>query len=427
MCVNASGWIFEMKELFAYYGENYFLDREYDDVPLSADYTSADHIMTNYINAFEKWLDHFPMFSGSDLQRDLWDLIVDPFEVFNLRIRNALPSGKTVEELKTIMAVGGASWIPHNATIRNKEWMKANGKCMDNIRPGISNIPHAGRGAFAARSILKGGLVSPSPLVHIPYRSAMQIYQEISNSDPTQHYYVRNVSAPVHQQLILNYCWGSSISTLLLCPYGQYTNLINHDTRDPNTKIVWSDKMRNEEWLKQPIREWGHEGHSGLSFDYVAIRDIAEGEEITVDYGKEWEDAWQEHVRTFESSVPRPNYIPDYEWNNFEEIELPPIPTVSDPPERQLIGVLLSIKEEYLPQDHGIKQFRIGIQEEEKSGRNFFLCRVVERQENGMYIVQVFERPDGLFYDFSMDTVKLILHDIPREAFFFQNVPFSRR
>ena len=416
-----------MKELFAYYGENYFLDRDYDDVPLSADYAAADHIMTNYINSFDKWLNRIPMFSDTGLQQDLWDLIVNPFEHFNIRVRNALPSKKTVEELKTIMAVGGASWIPYNTTIRNKEWMKANGKCMDNIKPGISNIPHAGRGAFAARPIPQGGLVSPSPLVHIPYRSAMQIYQEIPNSDPNETYNVRNVSAPVHQQLILNYCWGSSISTLLLCPYGQYTNLINHDADNPNTKIVWSDNMRNKEWLEQPITEWGHEGHNGLSFDYVAIRDIEEGEEITIDYGKEWDDAWREHVRTFESFVPRPNYIPDYEWNNFDEDELPPIPTVSDPPERQLIGVLLTIKEEYLPQDHGIKQFRIGIQDEEKAGQNFFLCRIIQRQDNGMYTVEVFERPDGVFYDFSMDAVKLTLQEIPREAFFFQNVPYSRR
>jgi len=35
----------------------------------------------------------------------------------------------------------------------------------------------------------------------------------------------------------------------------------------------------------------------GLSFEYVALRDIEEGEEIFMDYGEEWEDAWEQHVK----------------------------------------------------------------------------------------------------------------------------------
>merc|ERR1712176_1041473 len=36
------------------------------------------------------------------------------------------------------------------------EFLQKEGKCQDHIVPGISTIPHAGRGAFAARDLPKG-------------------------------------------------------------------------------------------------------------------------------------------------------------------------------------------------------------------------------------------------------------------------------
>jgi SET domain-containing protein len=31
-------------------------------------------------------------------------------------------------------------------------------------------------------------------------------------------------------------------------------------------------------------------------FEFVALRDIQEGEEILINYGQEWQDAWDAHV-----------------------------------------------------------------------------------------------------------------------------------
>lgn len=424
----ASKHIEPYSELFIYYGESYFLEREgYEGVPLSADYSKADRFIVNYVKAIRKWQNQIPFFRKDEVQGHFWELILDMIEIFQLRVRNALPSGgnTTVQDFMAILSTGGTKMMPYNSTVKSWEWMKKNGQCMDNIRPGISQIPNAGRGAFAARFISAGSLVSPSPLVHIPNRASMQFYGEKQNSDPNEEHNTQNVSSPVHQQLILNYCWGSRDSTLLLCPYGHVTNLINHDPdQHPNTKIVWSNRMRNPEWLHRRIEDWGHEPHNGLSFDYIATRDILPGEEITIDYGTEWVNAWQEHVRAFESSPPRPKYIPGFEWNNKDT--LPPIPTVSDPPEQQLNlnGVLLTISDEYLPEGHEVNPFSIDITGERET---FYLCRVVERQQNGLYFVEVFERPDGLLYDATMDVVKLTLRDVPQSAFHFQDVPYARR
>ena len=44
------------------------------------------------------------------------------------------------------------------------EFLKEHGKCQDHIRPDISTIPNAGRGAFATRDLPKGTVVGYAPI-----------------------------------------------------------------------------------------------------------------------------------------------------------------------------------------------------------------------------------------------------------------------
>ena len=37
-------------------------------------------------------------------------------------------------------------------------------------------------------------------------------------------------------------------------------------------------------------------GSTKLSFEYIAIKEINEGDEILIDYGDEWQEAWDKHV-----------------------------------------------------------------------------------------------------------------------------------
>jgi hypothetical protein len=169
------------------------------------------------------------------------------------------------------MDFNGTAFQLYNATVKNQEWMEEHGQCMDNIKQGVSSIPHAGRGAFAGRRIRKGGLVAPAPLIHLPNRSNLVTYEHKIDEDGKWR---RNTAKPLHHQLLLNYCFGHRESSLLLCPYGLLTWYINHDAKNPNTKIVWSKQHRHPEWFSQPIEEWGDTGHNGLSLDYIALRDI---------------------------------------------------------------------------------------------------------------------------------------------------------
>lgn len=42
--------------------------------------------------------------------------------------------------------------------------------------------------------------------------------------------------------------------------------------------------------------------HAGLMLEFVATRDINPGEEILLDYGQDWENAWSSHVERWSSS-----------------------------------------------------------------------------------------------------------------------------
>jgi hypothetical protein len=107
-----------------------------------------------------------------------------------------------------------------NAT-RSIEWLEENGKCIDNIYPGQSTINGAGHGAFAKRDLLKGTIISGSPLLHVPFNNAFMPMYRIYTHEESVYVDTREV---VSQQLILNYCFGHSETPLLLCPckYGWF-------------------------------------------------------------------------------------------------------------------------------------------------------------------------------------------------------------
>jgi hypothetical protein len=52
-----------------------------------------------------------------------------------------------------------------------------------------------------------------------------------------------------------------------------------------------------------------------LGFDYIATKNIKEGDELFLDYGDEWEQAWQQHVLTWEPPPGSKTYAPAQRWN----------------------------------------------------------------------------------------------------------------
>lgn len=316
-------------ELFVSYGAAYFKTREdyMGLIPQEKDFELGEEFMERVDLLFESLSTDNDITvededdNGHDeeqrtlylqqVQSDIWNMILH--SPYKSRPLAALP--KTYEAAIRAVDVGITQTEEELAT-HSIEYLEEHGKCLDHIQPKNSTIKHAGRGAFATRLLPKGTVVSAAPLLHIPDRDILTMYDDSEDGE------TRDKSKPIGQQLLLNYCWGHPSSSLLLCPYSHGTPYINHDGQDPNVKIQWmenDERYHNSSWLNEPVSFFESVWTPKLMLEYVALRDIQEGEEVLVDYGKVWEEAWNDHVKAWE---PVEEYLSPYDLNKNVGIPL---------------------------------------------------------------------------------------------------------
>ena len=170
-----------------------------------------------------------------------------------------------------------------------------------------------GQGLHAKRNLPSDQTIISSPLIPI-HRKEMDISDEDVNT----------------KQLMLNYCYGHPDSDLLLLPYGPLFNYVNHSPT-PNARIRWHEAVKDNSDLKR--REQHHhlelfdisaeevaETHGkSLLMDIVALRDISEGEEVTIDYGEAWRNAWDSHVADWEAASEEAHYMAAEDYNKQQQ------------------------------------------------------------------------------------------------------------
>jgi hypothetical protein len=168
--------------------------------------------------------------------------------------------------------------------------LRKDGYCLDNLKPGPSTIRHACRGAFAARRLQRGSIVAPVPVIPLTSNSLLSVKHHESG---------RLVQS---EQLLRNYCYGHSNSSLLLFPYSSMVNLINHpgDGQSPNVRLQWAQSSYQYFDTPFPVLQ---ESSTRLLLELVALRDIEAGEELYMDYGKDWVDAWNSHLQNWEEEI----------------------------------------------------------------------------------------------------------------------------
>lgn len=183
--------------------------------------------------------------------------------------------------------------------------------CLDKFsEEKLSTIPSIGQGLFAKKAIRKGDIILSSPMTPIHReRLDMEIGSRI--------------------QLILNYCYGHPESDLLWLPHGSMFNAINHasDPKRVSATVQWhktkvpldaQNLTRRQEFHHPELLDMSGDQVAdihgkGLVMDLVATRDIPVGEEIFLDYGLEWAEAWETHLREWE------HHIMDQEHSSSEE------------------------------------------------------------------------------------------------------------
>lgn len=168
--------------------------------------------------------------------------------------------------------------------------------CLDDkLEEKTSTLAAVGRGLFAKKNLSQDEVLLSSP--------AVPLHKDILTIGSVE---------PPGKQLLYNYCYGHPESDLLWFPYGPLLNSVNHAPpgKSPNVRVQWhQDPIKSNDEL--PRRQQYHhpelldfsvervvETHGkGLLLDLVATRPLLEGEELFLDYGKAWSDAWEAHQR----------------------------------------------------------------------------------------------------------------------------------
>ena len=298
-------------EIFINYGENWEPDGDAEEEE-SAEITKEDHQKID--ETIDKMIAFFEKHGGELDQESKQEIYLFLIQDVLLaaagrrkgkKISAMMP--ETPDGLAEIKAQGGSLKLASPESLRALPWLAKHGRCMDHIQPGPSTIPHAGRGALATRALPAGSIIAPLPLVQIVKGEILNMYPlESHMDDDKEEYFIRKQDAePNGSQLLFNYCLGHPESKMLFFPAGASTSFINHSPT-PNAKLVWSEHPNHHQhWFDlkpETLMEEGNE-HIGLLMEVVALKDIAPGEEVTIDYGPEWAAAWDEHVQKWEAAV----------------------------------------------------------------------------------------------------------------------------
>ena len=396
-------------ELLASYGDDWIPDVPGAQVTLDPQMDEADAFFYNdYLPFIQKHDAELP----NEMKQALWDFTSNTFPVYNQAMTN-LPrfSWSEVEEFihnpNAIVRkkpqeeeedddddeISISRYFLQKSYMRSLEWLQThpNSYCQDHLRPHKSTIPQAGRGAFATRDLPVGTVVGYSPLIHIGKdgRAILDIEYTDVYQKGTRHMY----------DLILNYSFGHPNSTLLLTPYGGMVNYINHASGSKaNVKVRFPDKelvAHKPEWLEKDPEFFHHAiDKIGLSFEYVALRDIAIGEEVFMDYGPVWERAWEKHLQTWQPIENAGSYVHSTEWDEpflrtVDELKLNPYP-----------GNLqtMCIRSYTILQDDGGAVY-VDIEDDDAVRTDRWHCDVMARRGN---------EDDGYVYDVNL------LTDIPQ-------------
>jgi hypothetical protein len=320
-------------ELFKYYGDHWFTVREsvFGNIPLTDDYGYAETLLESLMvllevrhqttkglfNTKRKAIQRQPM--SPEMVKDMYEMVLVPLKrSFDSRTLNALPD--RWEDALTAAKAGELAAILQPQHIRSVQWLEEHGTCIDHIRPGISTLPQAGHGAFATRDLPAGTVIAISPLHHLPSYTFMNMYNFSEHPDSHGRHWYKLVDQIEHHQLFLNYCYGHSKSTVLLCPYGAGVSYVNHNQTQQNVGLEWPTSpdfvpsMHNATAVaKGLVKDLGISVRPQLAIQYVATKDIQRGDELFLDYGDEWEQMWWEHVARYRP--PENPYISAHLWN----------------------------------------------------------------------------------------------------------------
>jgi hypothetical protein len=357
--------------------------------------------------------------------------------------------------------------FPEGESIRDLQWLEQHGACLDrlSIQPSKITQPQrslsetttsaatsVGRGAFARQSVSKDQVILVTPVLHLD-RSQIEIVSQKPEPPTPIHMeefsilplqrdhglYFNNTHVSGHQVWI-NYCFGHPDSDVLLFPLAPDMTAVNHapSPDQANAYLRWYNSPWNEDYKSQTTHALLNQPcTNAMALEVVALRDVAAGEEILLDYGAAWQQAWEEHVAKWPYTN-ETDYISarDFRRQHKEQNEEVIFRTLdeqeSEPyPENiqtacYFSGVVDELKE--LAEDEGILWNEVDLQ-------CLRPCSILERyppvednqDDAWRYTVQVYSMPNFRepYYCYPLSEEGMTVTSVPSKALDWIDVPYS--
>lgn len=223
---------------------------------------------------------------------------------------------------------------------------------------------------------------------------------------------------------MLNYCFGHPNSSMLFYPYSSIVNFINHDSIQPNARLKWSESPLHSgrEWLNWTLEELKQISlnRTGLLLEIVATRDIQQGEEILLDYGSEWETAWNEHVANWKPAAAEDDYT--YASNvDLDSLLNSNLDSLSSLPS----NLQVMCRYHYSERAHeagGDGSFSVRWKESVSAIKTLRPCRIIRKDASGGFTAEMFNlgNDDAIPEQFMPHVVT----DIPRSVIEVRDKPY---
>jgi hypothetical protein len=198
---------------------------------------------------------------------------------------------------------------------------------------------------------------------------------------------------------------------------------MNHNQTLANIKMQWAPHgivAHNESWLDSTPGDMYNVFKPSLGIDYVATRDIKEGEELFLDYGDDWEEAWKQHVASWKPDEDDIHYVSATQWNleNAQE----PIRTDEEQTDDPYPVNLLIRCHPFLERTGIQERYQNRLESDEDLWPSYekgLTCNLLEREEDDdliTYTVEVFDEENEKSY---------IRSGVPREMIAMVDVPYT--
>lgn len=290
-------------EIFLDFGAEY---SGYDDTskPNIDDYRKMDEAIEKMREFFNKHAKNI----GEKAADEVYQFMKE--DVLELTAEKRAPAARsllpeTYHGLQEIIDKGGSALYSYPSVVKEVEWLKNNAYCQDNLVVGVSQIEHAGRGAFAKREIKKGEVVAPVPLLALNYgRDRLTMVEYLNENGDEVEGNTGAATKKEKKQLLLNYMLEHPQSSVLFFPAGPLVPFVNHGGKEANVKMIWSTKSWSniKKAQESDVKSLAKVGPVDVILELVATRPIKKGEEVLLDYGESWAKAWQKHANDWKNT-----------------------------------------------------------------------------------------------------------------------------